>query len=179
MRNLDTLHVLVQSQVQASSQQQRQFKQKQRVRAEEQQARAELEREREQMVKEKRRENDNGSRQESARADMEHRLNAARKELEDALKSRGSTPHNTTPRLPDAAQGSTGMSNLALLHGLASAEQAAGEREHAARKEQLSAFAAAGLLGLFVGDALGEHPPPHMTCMYPPPHMTCFLWVML
>ena len=154
MRNSDTLHVLVPSQVQASSQQQRQVKQKQRVHAEEQQARAELERDLEDQVNEQRREKDNRSRQEFAQADMLHRLTAARKELEDALKSRGSTPLNTTPRL-DAAQGSTGMSNIALLHGLASAECAAGEREHAARKEELSVFAAAGLLGLFVGDALG------------------------
>jgi len=154
VRNSDTLHVLVPSQVQASSQQQRQVKQKQRVHAEEQQARAELERDLEDQVNEQRREKDNRSRQEFAQADMLHRLTAARKELEDALKSRGSTPLNTTPRL-DAAQGSTGMSNIALLHGLASAECAAGKREHAARKEELSVFAAAGLLGLFVGDALG------------------------
>jgi hypothetical protein len=155
VRNSDTLHVLVPSQVQASSSQQRQVKQKQRVHAEEQQACAELERDRKDQVNEQRLEKDNRSRQEFARADMLHRLTAARKELEDALKSRGSTPHNTTPRLPDAAQGSTGMSNIALLHGLASAERAAGEREHAARKEELSVIAAAGLLGLFVGDALG------------------------
>ena len=47
------------------------------------------------------------------------------------------------------------MSNSALLHGLANAEHAAQKREAAARRDELSAAAAAALLGLFVGDALG------------------------
>lgn len=155
VRNADTLHVLVPSQVQVSLHQERQVKQKQRLRAEEQQARTERERDQEHKVQEQQQENDNRSRQESARADMLHRLTAARKVLEDAFKSRGSTPHKITPRLPEADQGSTRMSNSALLHGLPSAEHAAREMDRAARKEELLVFAAAGLLGLFVGDALG------------------------
>jgi hypothetical protein len=159
VRNSDTLHVLLPAQVRASSETQRQVKQEQRARAAEQQAREEVERYKEHQLREQRRENDDRSRQESARAVMLHRLAAARKELDDALKSRGSTPNSMTPRVPSAtasaAQGGSAMSNSALLHSLANAEHAAQKREAAARRDALSAAAAAALLGLFVGDALG------------------------
>ena len=160
MRNSDTLHVLLPAQVRASSETQRQVKKEQRARAAEQQAREEVERYKEHQLREQRRENDDRSRQESARAVMLHRLAAARKELDDALKSRGSTPNSMTPRVPSAtasaaAQGGSAMSNSALLHSLANAEHAAQKREAAARRDELSAAAAAALLGLFVGDALG------------------------